>query len=669
MVKTKRLITLSSIMPERRVHDSAAARLRDNNRTPDGKRRYDNDLLNRCEQAWNNKESLRMTAERCENYTFDDDQWGDIIETEDGEMTEREYIRSEGNIPLSDNIMISIFSTITGLYDKQGSEPNAIARDNVDIWLSDMMSATLQCNWQNNYVPRTLSLIWRTFLLSGVACARSSWEMMDDGIPDVDTRLVGPYKLFWEAGTDPNMKDLTLIGQLCDVSEENLYRIFARKEYNLTIEDLQQIYHINKSGQQGFWGSEELSSTSEQQNEQNKLHNISFSSPNTPHSYRVIEVWTTESKSRFQCWDPIAVRQEEAYYKIENDKKELDAINRINEARKKQFRDAGLPIEETPLIKIEPITDVYWYYTFMTPDGTVLCSGESPFDHKSHPFTLLLFPYVNGKVFPYMSFVIPQQRNLNRLNIMNDLAIRSATKGLTIYPEDIIPDDMTADEFNRNLTAYKGIVRYKINRQNPNARPDIITSNAANLGIPELMQMKINIMQQVANVSGALQGKTPSAGTAATRYQMETENSTTSLFTLLNDFSTFMERIALKNCELIKQFYDDRRPIFSDKGNANLIEYNRLAARDVKFKVSIKESQGTAAYQQHQQEKLNLLFEKGLVDVFTYLDNSGDPLDQQLAQKIRASQQAGNFANQQFQVPGANQQAVQKAQQMMGIAS
>lgn len=667
MDKKKRLIPISKVMPDKARYDSAKIRQKNSGMVNQFGFKTDNALLLRCENAWNNKEELRKTAERTENYTFDDDQWGDIIETEEGEMTEREYIRKQGNVPLSDNIMISIFSTITGLYDKQGSEPNAIARDNVDLWLSDMMSASMQCNWQNNHVPRTLSMIWRNFLESGIACARSSWEMMPDGVPDVDTRLVNHYKLFWEAGTDPNMRDLTLIGQLCDVSKEELYQKFARKEYGYSKEDIDNIFHISSKSEQMTWLTDDASSPSEQQNDQNRLTNISFGYPNTPHSYRVIEAWTTESKDRIQCWDPIATRQEDAYYKIEKDAKEIDAINRINNARKKQFLDAGLPVSEAPLISMEDITDVYWYFTFMAPDGTILCSGESPFDHKSHPFTIVLYPYVNGKVYPYMSFLIPQQRNLNRLNIMNDLAIRSTTKGLTIYPEDIIPDDMTPEEFDRNLTSYRGVVRYKINRQNPNARPDIITSNAANLGIPELMQMKINLMQQVANVSGALQGKTPSSGTAASRYQMETENSTTSLFSLINDFSYFMEQIGMKNCELIKQFYEDKRLIFSDKGYANKLEYDRLAARDMKFKVSIKESQATAAFQQRQQEKLNLLLDRGMVDVFTYLENSGDPLDQQLAQKLRTAQQQGNFAQQQFQVPGANQQAVAQAQSAMGM--
>lgn len=631
------------------------------------------DLYLRAQQAYENLRRVREVGERTENYTFADDQWGDIIEVDGRRMTERQYIQEQGNVPLTDNMMISIFSSIIGLYDKQGSEPNAVARDNVNAGLSDMMSATLQYNWQNNKVPRTLSVAWRTFLNTGIAICRSSYDLFEDGIPDVNTVLVSPYKAFWEAGTDPNMRDLTLIGQLCDISIEKLYQTFAKKEYGWTVESLNELFHIGDDwyGQPSyghtFDGFYEGSTNNDYNNERNNLDNISFSSPNTPHCVRVIEVWTVESKTRWQCWDPIAESQEEAYFKIENDKKEIDAINRINSLRRQQCREAGITsVEQMPLIAMEKIEDTYWHYTYLAPDGTVLCDGETPYDHKSHPFSIVLYPYVNGKIHPYMSFVIDQQRNINRLNIMNDLAIRSATKGLTIYPEDIIPDDMTPDEFNDQLTSYRGVVRYKVNRLNPNARPDILTSNPANLGINEMIQMKINLMQQTANVSGALQGKTPSAGTAASRYAMEAENSTTSLFSILNDFSGFMEDIALKNCELIKQFYEDGRLIFGNKSESNVIEYKRMDARDIKFKVSIRESAATAAYQQKMEDSLAMLLDRQVIDILMYLDNSSLPFAKSLAQQIRSAQQQNQLAQAQLQVPGADQQAVAQAQQMMG---
>ena len=661
----KKIYTMHDVMPWRSVGKVDSVSFRKATEGQNGEKALS--LLIRCNQAWERLRRVREVAQRTENYTFADDQWGDIIETEEGRMTEREYIQGMGNVPLTDNLMISIFSSLTGIYDKQGGEPNAYARDNRDSKLSEMMSATMQCNWQNNRVPRTLSIGWRGFLLSGVVMCRSSYNMMTDGIPDVETRLVNSYKGFWEAGTEPNMADLTLIGQLLDVPREKLYETFARAEYGMTVERINEIFHIDGGeGYQSYGYYDDYSSDSEMQNERNDISNLSFHSSNTPHCYRVIECWTQESKNRVQCWDPIATSQEDAYFKIDDTKKEVDTIKRINDLRRKQCREAGIiNEEEMPLILMEKFIDTYWYYTFMSPEGDVLCQGETPYDHKSHPFTLMLYPYTNGKIFPYMSFVIDQQRNINRLNIMNDLAIRSATKGLTIIPTDIVPDDMTRDDFTDQVTSYRGIVYYKLNRLNPQARPDILTSNAVNLGINEMLQMKINMMQQVANVSGALQGKTPSAGTSASRYAMETENSTTSLFTLLNDFSRFAEELALKNCELIKQYYEDGRLIFSDKSSEHLIEYDRMSARDVKFKISIKESAATAAYQHSITNTLNLLLERQAIDILQYLDNSPEPFAKDLAEQIRTAQKEQNLAQANLQVPGADQQKVAQAEQMM----
>lgn len=638
----------------------------------EGNRKVAYSLRSRCEQAWNSLDRVRKMGERTMNYTFADDQWGDVIETSEGHMTERQYIQKMGNVPLTDNMMISIFSSLAGLYDKQRSEPSARARDNKHPGLSEMMSATLQCNWQNNKVPRTLSILWRTFLNTGIAICRSTYEQQPDGIPDVETKFIDPFKAFWECGTDPNAKDLTLIGVLCEEPRERLYMKFAKTEYGLTVQDINEIFHIdsiegNNSNYIDYYGSGTINA-GDYFNEKNNLSNISFGSANTPHCYRVIECWSLESKTRWQCWDPIGRSQEEAYFKIEDEELEITAIFTKNQNRIQQAIAAGISDMSTvPLIRMERIEDTYWHYTFMSNDGVVLCEGESPYDHKQHPFTMLLYPMVNGKIYPYMSFIIDQQRNINRLNIMNDLAIRSATKGVTIYPEDAIPDDMTPEEFNDQLTSYRGIVRYKLNRLNPSARPDILTSAPTNLGISEMLQMKINLMQQTANVSGALQGKTPSSGTSASRYSMETENSTTSLYSILNDFTYFMENLALKNCELIKQFYEDGRLIFGDKNGHNMLEYDRLSARDVKFVLSIKESAATAAFKDRVTDTLNLLLERQAIDILQYLDNSPEPFAKDLAQQIRDAQQQQQLAQAQLQVPSADQGKVAQAEQMLNV--
>ena len=111
------------------------------------RRRMDCDLKLRCEEAWNNLDDVRRTRERVKEYVYGD-QWSDVIYYKDGRISEREYIQRKGNVPLQNNIMISILNSVVGLYAKQSGEPNCFAVKHDGQWLSDMMSATMQTCWQ-----------------------------------------------------------------------------------------------------------------------------------------------------------------------------------------------------------------------------------------------------------------------------------------------------------------------------------------------------------------------------------------------------------------------------------------------------------------------------------------------------------------------------------------
>ena len=99
-----RILTLSQATGK--IHDSVRDRRR-NSPVSKRKRRVDIELRQRCEQAWNNGDDIRKNYERVRQYVFED-QWGDIIHWRNGEITEREYIQRKGNVPLQNNIMISI---------------------------------------------------------------------------------------------------------------------------------------------------------------------------------------------------------------------------------------------------------------------------------------------------------------------------------------------------------------------------------------------------------------------------------------------------------------------------------------------------------------------------------------------------------------------------------
>ena len=656
----KKIPTLSRVMPSKgKTFDSVKRRMERQNG-----RKTDYELLQRCWQAWNNLEAVRMTRDRTKRYCYGD-QWGDTVRVyKNGyyyDMTEREYLKRKGSVPLSNNVMVSILNTLVGMYAKQGTEPVCFARTRSSQSLSDMMSATMQCNWQNTQMEDLLKHALEDYLIGGIMVCRETYEDRTQEIEDSWTDYIEPNYVFWEGGSDPRHLDLSLIGVLHDESVNDLYKKFAREEYGLSIDDLNRIFDIDPDNSQ---------TEGTMHNDTNDLSNISFDIPSRRgHYVRVIEAWTTETKYRYQCYDPIATNESDAYFRIECDDKVLIAeLNAKNVERKKQYDLMGVPPEDRAYITAKKVADKYWYYTFMAPDGTVLCRGETPYDFKSHPFSVKFYPYVNGEIHPFMGNVIDQQRYINRLIIMNDMAIRSSAKGVWFIPTQVL-DGMTPEEFAEQATEYDGMIFYTPKATLPNSRPDIITSNAVNLGTNELLQMELNLMREVSNVSGALQGKTPTAGTSASRYAQESQNASTSLYSILKDMESFTECVAQKKCMMIKQYYDNGRPIFN-RDNTYPMEYDRLAARDIMFKISIKNAAATASYQNNINDKLDRLLEMGAINIVQYLQNLNEPFADKLLQDVQSqvedlrAQQAemGQQAPQNGVVPGADQEAVERAQ-------
>lgn len=648
-------------MPEGTAYDSVRKRKYASpygNDIPVRKRRHrDYDLRLRCENAWISKDDIRKTRDRVKQYTYSD-QWGDIINYRYGRITERKYIQLKGNVPLQNNIMISILNSIVGLYAKQAGEPNCFAVRKNGQALSDMMSATMQTSWQKTYMHDALKNAFEDFLVGGVAVSRETYEEKN-GRKDAWTDFINPNYAFWEAGTDVRMTDLRLVGALYDVAPGDLYSKFCNKKYGWTIDDINDVFGIEDTDSHRYYRSSGL-----QQNEKDSLDYVTFDSPSDSSLCRLIEVWTKETKTRYQCYDPLAEDGDEVEYRIEL--KDIWRIEQANELRIKQCKEIGLPEEEWPLITYEKIEDRYWYYTYMAPDGTVIAEGENPYESKDQPFTIKLYPYVNSEVHPFMGNIIDQQRYINRLIIMHDMAARSAAKGVTIFPLECLPDDMSKEDIAEEMTEFDGLLFFETNKMNPNLRPEIISNGAVQLGTQELLQMEINLARDITNVSGALQGKTPTAGTSAARYMQEAQNATTSLESIMQDFTSFSEQIARKKCMFIKQYYRDGR-LVTNKDKTLLIPYARMSVRDVDFEINIKDSAKTTAFQTYANDTAKELLLAGLIDIKQYLSAVNLPFADDLLQLIERKE-AQQFALQQIQQGGVNQQNVANAEQMLQAA-
>jgi hypothetical protein len=273
-------------MPQGALHDSVRNRKRGSSVT-DGlivrkRHRRDYDLFLRCQQAWNNLDDVRKTRERVKQYVYGD-QWGDIIEYRHGKTTERKYIQSKGNVPLQNNIMISILNSVVGLYTKQSGEPNCFAVKHDAQWLSDMMTATMQTCWQKTYMRDVLKTAFEDFIIGGVAVSRETYEEKF-GRKDAWTDIINPNYAFWEAGSDVRINP-QLVGALYDVAPGELYKKFCNAKYGWTIDQINEVFGIDDTDTHRYFRSSGL-----QQNEQASLDCISFDRPSRDSLCRLIEV-------------------------------------------------------------------------------------------------------------------------------------------------------------------------------------------------------------------------------------------------------------------------------------------------------------------------------------------------------------------------------------------
>lgn len=650
---TRPLLTLDDVQPlQKGSRRNTVQHRRENNIQ---REKHDIALLSECERSWLNKENFRQERHRVLKMLFED-QWGDIIHVDGiGNMTEERWIRMQGMAPLKNNVMISLWMSVFGIHAKQETEPVCYARNQAAKELSDNLSAAIQCNWQNQYMSEVLDTAFAEYLISSSAFMRNSWEEREE-LFDSYNDMENPDFMFWEGGNDPTHRDIRLIGCLHELSREKLYFLFAKPEYGLSIDDLDRIFHLPADAD---------TAGAIQVNEKYSYDRLSFYQPSDPSLCRVIEVWREEVKPRYQCFDPLATNQIDKYFRCE--KEDLPQLVEINSQRKAMYEEQGVPRDKWALITAREIVDKYWQYYFLAPDGRVLCEGETPYDYKSHPFTLSLFPYVNGEIHSFMGSFIDQQKFINRMVMINDFAIRSAAKGMTFLPLSLKPDGMTNEQYARQKSKFNAVFIYDDRKSRTGAKPEFYTHSAFNTGANEMLQTQLNMIHEVSGVSGALQGKTPTSGTAASRYAMEAQNATTTIYPLIKKFNGFEERVAMKTLITLQQYYEEGRDITPKKSDKQIF-YRANACRNVKTNISIKNSAASAAFFQMGNDILNMLFEKGAIDVRTFLKNLDAPFADKILQDIDSYNnqlQAGQIPAEPVQVPGADQEKAAMATQLL----
>lgn len=579
------------------------------------------DVLMEAQHYWNQMDDFRHDRERNKRYTYGF-QWDDVICVDGKKMTEEDYIKTQGNVPLKNNLIRRLVRNVLGVYRSQLKEPTCTARDRDEQKLGETMSTILQCNMQLNRMNEVNARSMEEFLISGFIVHRKSYGWRNSK-EDCWTDYVQPNNFF----IDNNMRDfrgwdVTCLGEVHDVSFGQLCEQFAH-----TPQEYRRLKEIYK------WAArrEYIASYAERFG-YSRLENYDFLLTSEPGRCRVIEVWRKEQKPRYRCHD----YQNGDIFKIEvSDYKEQ--VANVNRERMQMAKEAGMPEDEVPLIKATWFVDDYWYFYYLSPFGDILKEGETPFEHGSHPYVFKAYPFIDGEIHSFVADVIDQQRYTNRLITLYDWIMRASAKGVLLMPEDCLPDGVSMEDIAESWAEFNGIIVYKPSQSRQ--VPQQVANNSTNIGITELLNLQLKFFEDISGVNGALQGKPGFSGQSAAMYNQQVQNSTMALLDMLECFSQFTIDGAYKDVKNMQQFYDTKR-VFNIAGKSGAqIEYDPKKIRDVEFDLSITESTSTPAYRQLANDWLMQLWQAQAISVEQLLEFGDFPFADELLQSIKSQKE------------------------------
>lgn len=580
------------------------------------------DIINEAQNYWYRMTSFRRRRQRCKDYAYGK-QWGDVVCIDGEKMTEEEYITRQGRTPLKNNLIRRLITQIIGVFRNQAKEPICTARDREEQRLGETMTVLLQYNMQVNNMTELLARSLEEFLISGLIVHSKRFKVRD-GKADCWTEYVNPNNII----IDTNMKDfrawdLSFIGEIHDLSRDELVAQFASTPEDL--DTLTNIYALqNDQRQFSAWLADEFG-------ERAKI-DPSFFAPLVSGIYRVFEIWRKESKPRYRVFDPLkgeVYKIEEADYAI--------MVEAVNLKRIEEATLMGYELSDTPLLRSEWFIDTVWWYYYITPFGDILREGESPYEHKSYPYVIKPYPFIDGEIHSLTANIIDQQRYINRLIILYDWILSSSAKGVLMFPEEALPSGMSLEDIADEWSRFNGVITIKAKPGTP--LPQQISNNSTNIGINELLGMQMRLFEDISGVHGALQGKPGNSGMSAALYAQQVQQSSTNLIDILDSFSSFIVEGAHKDVKNIQQFYNADKIRYIAGRKAKLINSHPEEVKDIDFDLSISEGTNTPVFRQLANDFLMQIWSAGQITLEQLLEHGDFPFADDLLQSVRAQQE------------------------------
>lgn len=582
------------------------------------------DILNEFSRHWASLEEARTKMRRSIMYAYED-QWGDLVKDPDTSLliSEANLIKKQGKVPLKNNMISPILKNIDGQFRNNSTQTICTVRDQKEAKIGEMMSIAVEYVHDLNEIGELDSDSLRLLLVGGFVGQRVEygWNPAKQ-LNDVWVYGCNPARMFFNTNLeDVRTWDLTCIGEVYDMPIDKVVSLFAKSREDK--EWIENIYTI---------GDTYLSHDGLQGRESKELD---FFTPSRPDLCRVIFGWRLESREAYFCHDML----KGTYFYVGLD--EIGNVQAENARRAAEALSYGVLEEDILLIEYEYGNEQYWYYRYLTPYGDVLQEGRSPYWHGSHNYAFHVYPMIQGKVFNFVEDFIDQQRAINRTMTLIDFVRSSSSKGVLIVDESAF-ESMTREEIIDEYVRYNGVLF--CNLKNGKDIRNVVqqyNGQAAVAGDYELLNLQLKMVNDIAGVTGAMQGRQPGSGTAASLYAQQVQNSSLNLRGLFDSFASFRKRRDYKVMQTIQQYYNSVRHIDLSGGDYSEESkyYDPSKAQNVQIDLKITEGANTPSFQMLQNDFLMQLFDKNAIGVKTLLENCSLPFAPKILEAIKRNEQ------------------------------
>ena len=367
---------------------------------------------------------------------------------------------------------------------------------------------------------------------------------------------------------------------------------------------------------------------------------MTFWTPKDGNLCRVYEVWSKESRDRYRVHDE---NTGELYMINADDHESIANIEAENKRRRILALEQGWEEGEIPLIKYKEnfFVDTYWYCRFLTPQGYVLWEGASPYEERRHPYSVIMLPMVDGQILSYLTDAIDQNIAINRLMTLHDWMLRAGLKGVTFVPADIIPNNMSNEEFAEQFTTIDGVVFYEPKKHQQ--KPETFYGHTSTLNLAEIVRMMSDLMESSVSVNAAIRGEGVKSGTAAALFAQQVNQASTPLASLMMRIGVFVKHVATLKLANIRQFYDPKRfgEIAGMLANFSMEkEIDYALAGNIQYDLSVAQSQATPVYRAMKTQLLMEFASAGFIPPRFVFEFGDIPGADEILQRLDAMQQS-----------------------------